>query len=60
MQEHAEPKPSKDSHPVIYIIARVSSLQEENVRLRFMLDPETMRKGRKLRFKQVWVAEEVE
>ena len=59
MQEYADPKPSKDTQPIIYMIARVSNLQEEDVRLRLMLDPETMRKGRKLRFKQVWVVEEV-
>lgn len=58
MQEYSHPDPSKTSQPKIYILARVSNIQENNIRLRLLVDPEQMRKENKLRFRQVWVVEE--
>lgn len=41
------------------MIARVSNMQENNVDLRLYLDPEDLRNDGKLKFRQVWVVEDV-
>ncbi|KAF2797582.1 hypothetical protein K505DRAFT_372354 [Melanomma pulvis-pyrius CBS 109.77] len=59
MQEYSTPLPSSTQRPKIYMIARVSNLQERDIDMRIYMDPETLRKNNKLRFRQVWAVEEV-
>lgn len=60
MQEMSNPLPNTSLRARIYLIARVSNMQENNVDLRFYVDPEALRSSSKLRFRQVWVVEDVE
>ncbi|KAH8656756.1 hypothetical protein BGZ61DRAFT_466344 [Ilyonectria robusta] len=60
MQENTKPRPSSSKRPTIYMVARVSNLQQHDIDLRFYIDPESMRKEKRLRFRQVWAVEEVE
>lgn len=52
--------PTTITRPKIYMIARVSNLQDRNIGLQFYVDPEALRLSGKLRFKQVWAVEDLD